>query len=142
MTNVLIKHRVNDFAAWKNVFDNFVDFRKSSGEKSYRILHAGDDSNDLTILFEWDSKTNAETFLASSELKDAMQKAGVAAWAYINGFMIRGRLAGIAFSHATGWLNHEYDADGTRNLQLAVNVIVYALTQEGSITQRLMQMVN
>ena len=30
----------------------------------------------------------------------------------------------------------------TRGQQLVCNVIIYALTQEGSMTQRLMQMVN
>ena len=39
-------------------------------------------------------------------------------------------------------MNHIYGSDSTRTLQLAVNIIVYALTQEGSMTQRLMQMVN
>lgn len=78
MTQVLIKHKVNDYAAWRYSFDNFADFRKSSGEKSYRILHSKDDPNDLTILFEWDAQENAETFLASHELRSKMQEAGVA----------------------------------------------------------------
>ena len=78
MSQVLIKHKVENFATWKSAFDNFADFRKSSGEKSYRVLHPADDPNDLTLLFEWDSQENAETFLASSELKSAMEQAGVA----------------------------------------------------------------
>ena len=78
MTHVLVKHKVKDHAAWKVAFDNFADVRKSSGEKSYRILHPGDNPNDLTLLFEWDSQKNAETFFTSPELKSAMQQAGVA----------------------------------------------------------------
>ncbi len=78
MTHVMITHKVKDYAAWKVEFDNFVDVRKSSGEKSYRILHPGDNPNDLTLLFEWDNRKNAETFLASPELKSTMQQAGVA----------------------------------------------------------------
>jgi quinol monooxygenase YgiN len=77
MTHVMVKHKVKDYAAWKVAFDNFANVRRSSGEKSYRILHPVDDSNDLTLLFEWDSKKNAETFMASPELKSAMQRAGV-----------------------------------------------------------------
>ena len=42
----------------------------------------------------------------------------------------------------SGWQNDVRGGDSTRQLQLAVNIIIYALTQEGSITQRLMQMVN
>ena len=78
MTHVMIKHKVQDYAAWKAEFDNFADTRRSSGEKSYRILHPSDDPNDLTLLFEWDSPENAETFLSSKELKSTMQRAGVA----------------------------------------------------------------
>ena len=75
---VLITHKVQDYAKWKVEFDNFAHFRKSSGEKSYHIFHSSDDANDLTLLFEWDNKKNAEKFLTSSELKSAMQQAGVA----------------------------------------------------------------
>lgn len=78
MTHIIVKHKVNDYAAWKAEFDNFADFRKSSGEKSYRILQPTEDPNDLTLLFQWDSLQNAETFMGSSELKAAMKSAGVA----------------------------------------------------------------
>ena len=78
MTQVMIRHRVQDYTAWKAEFDSFADFRRSSGEKSYRIMRPGDDANDLILFFEWDNRANAETFLSSSELKTAMQRAGVA----------------------------------------------------------------
>ncbi len=77
MTHILVNHKVQDYAKWKVVFDNFANVRRSSGEKSFRILHPVDDSNDLTLLFEWDSMKNAKTFMASPELKGAMQQAGV-----------------------------------------------------------------
>lgn len=78
MTHLIIKHKVRDYTAWKNEFDNFADFRKTSGEKSYRILRPSEDPNDLTLLFEWDNDQNARTFFGSQELKSAMQRAGVA----------------------------------------------------------------
>jgi hypothetical protein len=78
MTNLLIRHKVNDYAAWKVEFDNFAEFRKSSGEKSYRILHPEGESNNLTLLFEWDNPGNARKFLESTELRSTMQRAGVA----------------------------------------------------------------
>ena len=77
MSTILIKHKVSDYSTWKNAFDNFADFRKSSGEKSFRILHQESDPNDLTLLFEWDSQQNAESFLTSEKLKSTMQEAGV-----------------------------------------------------------------
>lgn len=78
MAHILIKHKVNDYPVWKAVFDNFADFRKSSGELTHQILHTTDNPNDLTLFLKWDSADNAKTFLSSSELKSAMQKAGVA----------------------------------------------------------------
>ena len=49
---------------------------------------------------------------------------------------------GASRATAAGVGNDIYGGDSTRQLQLAVNIIIFALTQEGSITQRLMQMVN
>ena len=70
-------------------------------------------------------------------------KAGVRPWNYLRGHYIKGRLASVTPGDGGwGWQNEIWSGDSTRQLQLAVNIIIYALTQEGSITQRLMQMVN
>ncbi|MDE2812161.1 MAG: DUF4159 domain-containing protein [Gemmatimonadota bacterium] len=70
-------------------------------------------------------------------------KSGVRPWNYLRGHYIKGRLASITPGDGGwGWHNEVRGGDSTRQLQLAVNIIIYALTQEGSITQRLMQMVN
>ena len=63
-------------------------------------------------------------------------------WLHTTGYFIDGRLAAIETSNYRGWFNHLYSGDSTRQLQMAVNVVVFALTQEGSMTQRLMQMLN
>ncbi|MBI2501952.1 MAG: DUF4159 domain-containing protein [Candidatus Latescibacteria bacterium] len=70
-------------------------------------------------------------------------KFGVATWNYLTGYFVKGRLAGVSpAGGGWGWQNQLYGGDSTRQLQMAVNIIIYALTQEGSMTQRLMQMVN
>ena len=70
-------------------------------------------------------------------------KAGVKPWNYVRGYFVKGRLAGVTPGDGGwGWQNDTRGGDSTRQLQLAVNIIIFALTQEGSITQRLMQMVN
>ncbi|MSR82841.1 MAG: DUF4159 domain-containing protein [Candidatus Latescibacteria bacterium] len=51
---------------------------------------------------------------------------------YLIGYFVKGRLAGVSF----------FGLANTRNMQMTINLVVYALTQEGSMTQRLMQMVN
>ena len=39
MAHLFIKHKVDDYAAWKKIFDDFVETRRAGGEKSYQILH-------------------------------------------------------------------------------------------------------
>ena len=77
MVNVLIRHEVADYAAWKAAFDAALDWRLHNGERSARIFHAAGNLNDLTLLFEWESLEQARVFLASDELKAKMAAAGV-----------------------------------------------------------------
>ena len=64
-------------------------------------------------------------------------------WNYLTGHFVRNRMVGITPGDGGwGWMNDLASGNSTRQLQLAVNILIYALTQEGSITQRLMQMVN
>lgn len=83
MAYVLVRHKVNDYEVWKSVFDDFADSRKLGGEKAYQVFRAEDDSNNVILLFEWESFESAHAFLHSQDLKDAMQKAGVAEEPYI-----------------------------------------------------------
>jgi quinol monooxygenase YgiN len=78
MTHVLIRHKVSSYEDWKKVFDNFADTRKASGELTYHVLQKDEDKDNLYVMFEWDGEDKARAFLKSPELKEAMQKAGVA----------------------------------------------------------------
>jgi len=69
-------------------------------------------------------------------------KNGVESWGYVTGYFVQGRLTGVSPGQHWGWSNEGSGGDSTRQLQMAVNIIVYALTQEGGMTQQLMQMVN
>ena len=77
MTTVLIKHPIEDYAKWKTAFDAFIEFRKAGGEQSFHVSRTVNDPNTLVILFEWDNAENAMAFLDSTDLKEAMQEAGV-----------------------------------------------------------------
>ena len=73
----------------------------------------------------------------------AQGKSGRMPWNFLTGHFVRGRMAGITPGDGGwGWMNDQGGGNSTRQLQLAVNIMIFALTQEGSITQRLMQMVN
>lgn len=77
MAHLLIRHKVEDYAAWKATFDALVKTRRASGEKSWQIWHPDADPNNLVLLFEWDSLENARAFMANPDLKAAMEEAGV-----------------------------------------------------------------
>ena len=77
MAYMFVQHSVQDYEAWKSVFDSVGDLRRRSGEKSYQILRQDNDSNSLIALFQWDNLDNARKYAASPELKAAMERAGV-----------------------------------------------------------------
>ena len=77
MATMLIQHQIKDFDTWKQVFDSAHDLRTSNGEQSYQIYQSTDDPNYITGVFTWDSLDHAKSFANSSELKEAMGKAGV-----------------------------------------------------------------
>ncbi|MBI3646497.1 MAG: hypothetical protein HY233_11100 [Acidobacteriales bacterium] len=77
MINVLVRHEVADYPAWKSVFESALDWRHKNGERSCRIFHNAGNINDLTLLFEWESLEAARAFMGSEELKARMAKAGV-----------------------------------------------------------------
>jgi antibiotic biosynthesis monooxygenase (ABM) superfamily enzyme len=77
MAYMFVRHSVQDYEAWKSVFDSVGDLRKRSGEKSYQILRQGNGSKELVALFKWDNLDNARKYAASPELKAAMDQAGV-----------------------------------------------------------------
>ncbi|MEE9248288.1 MAG: antibiotic biosynthesis monooxygenase [Dehalococcoidia bacterium] len=77
MPHLGIRHRVQDYDAWKSVFDEFAPQRRARGEISYQIYHVDGDRNHIVLFFEWDSIDNAKAFIASDTLREAMGRAGV-----------------------------------------------------------------
>jgi quinol monooxygenase YgiN len=77
MIQVVVRHEVADYPAWKSVFESALDWRQKNGERSYRIFHSAGNLNDLTLWFEWESLEAARAFMSSDELKARMAKAGV-----------------------------------------------------------------
>jgi heme-degrading monooxygenase HmoA len=77
MAYMLVRQSVEDYEAWKSIFDSNSDLRRRNGEKSYQILRQDNGSNNLIGLFQWDSLDGARAYAASPELKAAMERAGV-----------------------------------------------------------------
>jgi len=78
----------------------------------------------------------------SSSGGHTQHKQAVAVSTFLEGLWIGDRLAALQGVNVELWRHGvSLGVDTTRHLQLAVNIVVFALTQEGSMTQRLMQMV-
>lgn len=79
MPYVLIIHEVEDYAAWKLIFDRAASIRKDAGEISYQVLKLQDDANKIVHFSAWTSLDAAQKFFESPELVEIRQKAGVKA---------------------------------------------------------------
>lgn len=77
MTSIIVRHTVDDYDAWKPYFDDHESTRQEYGLRGYRLFADGEDPNDLTMVFDWDSMENAQAFLEESDLKEVMAEAGV-----------------------------------------------------------------
>ena len=78
MVHVIMRATVADYQKWRPVFDNLEDLRRSKGSTGVnRVFRDADNPNTITLLLEWDSAANGRDFLASEQLREAMQKAGV-----------------------------------------------------------------
>jgi len=77
MIHVLIRHKVADFAKWKPAYDAHAPTRQAAGLREERLLRGIDDPNEVVLLFAGDDLKKAQSFAASPDLREAMQKAGV-----------------------------------------------------------------
>ena len=84
MHYILIKHKVEDFGKWKELFDGHAATRSTAGSKGGYVFQSIDDPNEVSILLEWDTIDNARRFIESEDLKTTMEKAGVSSIPEIN----------------------------------------------------------
>jgi quinol monooxygenase YgiN len=77
MAYLLVRHKVENYARWKPIFDDHGGTRKANGCKGGRLFRSAADPNELVILFEWDDVKKAQQFAQSSDLRETMERAGV-----------------------------------------------------------------
>jgi len=74
---VLIIHEVDDYDAWKAVFDGAAGIRRHAGERDYELLHADGDPRTVVHLSAWTSLEAARGFFESARLVEIRRQAGV-----------------------------------------------------------------
>ena len=83
MPYVLIVHEVEDYGAWKAIFDEAAPIRKAAGEISYRLLKFDTDANNIVHFSRWTSLKNAREFFESERLVEIRKQAGVKAPTFV-----------------------------------------------------------
>ena len=77
MATLFVRHRVGDFNAWKQAYDEFDAQRRSMGVTSQGVYQAEGDPTDVTVYHEFNTAQEARAFIESAELRETMQRAGV-----------------------------------------------------------------
>ncbi len=77
MASMFIKHRVADFGKWKPVFDEHEPARRQAGATAHSLHRDADDPNVVIIAFRVEDIARAKEFVASDDLRAAMEQAGV-----------------------------------------------------------------
>jgi len=83
MDYVRILHEVEDYTAWKKIFDKAATIRKSAGEISYQVLKYPEEPNKIVHFSNWSSIDNAKAFFESPELVKIREEVGVKAPEFI-----------------------------------------------------------
>ena len=74
MVTLVIEHGVEEFDAWKRVFDEHGVVRKEHGCISEELFR---NENVIMNVMRWPTRAAAESFIADPSLPEAMQRAGV-----------------------------------------------------------------
>lgn len=78
MIRMFVRHPVDDFATWKNAYDEFDEERGGMGVRDHAVFQGAADANDVTAWHDFDTLEAARAFANSPRLKEVMQGAGVA----------------------------------------------------------------
>lgn len=83
MQYVLIIHEVENYEAWKSVFDRAANIRKEAGERSYQVLKYENEPHKIVHFSAWTSIADARAFFESPKLVKIREEAGVKAPEFI-----------------------------------------------------------
>jgi heme-degrading monooxygenase HmoA len=74
---VFVRHEIGDYAAWRSIYEGNESVRKKMGVIAHEIYRSLDNPNEVTVIHEFKTLEKARAWASSSELKAALQKAGV-----------------------------------------------------------------
>jgi len=74
---LLVRHEVNDYGAWRKAYDAFRPTQKQMGVTAQAVYQAMDNPNDVTVTHDFKTEAEARAFAGSDKLKTAMKNSGV-----------------------------------------------------------------
>jgi len=77
MAYLLVRHAVEDYDAWRDVFDDHENVRRDFGSQGGVVGHVAGHSDEVVVLLEWDDAEHARDFAESETLREAMAESGV-----------------------------------------------------------------
>ncbi|MFE4838110.1 hypothetical protein ACFRAU_25955 [Arthrobacter sp. NPDC056691] len=73
----LVLHRVDDYDAWRKVYDSVAGLQKDGGVTTESVYRMDGDPDNVLVIHHFDTVDTAKAFFANPDLKDAMQRGGV-----------------------------------------------------------------
>ena len=77
MAYLLVRHKVADFAKWKQVFDSHAEAQRQAGLRVEKVLRNVDDRNEVVLWFEVTDLEKARGFVSAPEVPRAKEESGV-----------------------------------------------------------------
>ena len=74
---LIVRHNVQDYAAWRKVYDELGPLRTRYGCTAQRVMQRQDDANDLLVTHDFPTAEQAGRFAHDPALRAGMQQAGV-----------------------------------------------------------------
>ena len=74
---LLVRHQVDDYAAWRLVYEELGGLRKEHGCTAEEVMVDSTDKQDVFIIHRFPSLEQAQSFAGSNELREGMGRAGV-----------------------------------------------------------------
>jgi quinol monooxygenase YgiN len=77
LPGIIVMHQVEDYDSWRLAYDEFDDFRRESGIVGHAVSRKLDDPNHVIVYHQANDVEDLRAFVASAQLKETMQRAGV-----------------------------------------------------------------
>ena len=73
----LVLHRIDDYDAWREVYDSVAPLRAEGGVTTQSVHRMAGDRDNVLVIHHFDTVAAARSFFSNPDLRDAMQRAGV-----------------------------------------------------------------